>query len=150
MDLNRLRMLLAAPITCLFLILILCVFAAQPVSTGIAIPVMRLRSTRMLSCGGNRRDIFIRLRADGKTKINQSEIDPKDLRSRVSTIMDTRAVRVVFLVPESGISYDRFVQSLDELNKAATEMHIAVLSGSLRDEYFQRGLQPCDIEWPGY
>jgi biopolymer transport protein ExbD len=147
MDLNRLRMLLAAPITCLFLILILCVFAAQPVSTGIAIPVVSLRSTR-LSCGGNRRDIFIRLRADGKTKINNSEINPKDLRSRVATIMETRAERVVFLVPESGISYASFVQSLDELNKAATEMHIAVLSGSLRDQYFLEDLLPCDIVWP--
>jgi len=52
------------------------------------------------------------------------------------------------LVPESGISYASFVQSLDELNKAATEMHIAVLSGSLRDQYFLEDLLPCDIVWP--
>jgi hypothetical protein len=52
------------------------------------------------------------------------------------------------LIPDSGISYARFVETLDGLNKVAVDMHIAVLSGSLRDEYFRRGLYPCDIVWP--
>ena len=146
MELNRLRILLAAPTTCLFLILILCVFAVQPVPTGIAMPVVRLRPNRVqLSCDG--RFVFIQLLADGKTKINGTEIHLKDLTPRVGAIMESRVERVVYLVPDSGISYARFVETLDEL-RAVTDMHIAVLSCSLRDEYFQRRLEPCDIVWP--
>jgi len=45
MDINRLLELVAAPIACLFLILIFCVFAVQrPVSTGILIPMMHTRA----------------------------------------------------------------------------------------------------------
>jgi biopolymer transport protein ExbD len=147
MDLNRLRILLAAPTACLFLILILCVFAAQPVPTGIAIPVVRLRPNRVqFSCDG--RFVFIQLLADGKTKINGTKIHPKDLAPRVGAMMESRVERVAYLVPDSGISNARFVETLNELNRAAADMHIAVLSGSLRDEFVQRRLSPCDIVWP--
>jgi len=148
MVLNRLRVLLAASMTCLFLILILSVFAVQkPVPTGIAMPVVRLRPDRwQSSCDG--RFVFIQVLADGKTKINGTEIEPKNLMARVGAIMELRVERVVYLVPDAGISYARFVETLDGLNKAAPDVHIAVLSGSLRDEFFQKGLQPCDIDWP--
>lgn len=147
MVLNRLRVLLAAPTTCLFLILILCVFAVQkPVPTGIRMAVVRLHPIRpQLSCDG--RFTFVQLLADGKTKINGAEIDPKDLTPRIGTIMEPFAERVVYLVPDSDISYARFVETFGELNEAAADMHIVVLSGSLRDEYFQRHLDPCDIVW---
>jgi biopolymer transport protein ExbD len=148
MDPDRLRAQLAPPMACLFLILIPCVFVVQmPVSTGIRMPVMRLSPNRArFTCDG--RFVFIQLLADGKTKINGTEIHPEDLAPRIATTMESRAERVVYLVPDSRISYARFVQVLGELDRAAADMHIAVLSGSVRNEYFERNLEPCDIILP--
>jgi biopolymer transport protein ExbD len=148
MDLNRLRALSAAPTASLFLILVLCVSAVrESVPNGVWMPVVRLRPDRVqFSCDG--RFVFIQLLADGKTKINGTEIRSQNLRPRVGAIMESHVERVVYVVPGSGISYARFVEALDELNEAATDMHVAVLSGSLRDDHFQRGLEPCDIVWP--
>ena len=147
-ELSRLRILLAAPTTCLFLILTLCVLAAQkPASTGVWMSVVRLRPNRVqFSCDG--RFVFIQLLADGKTKINGTEIHSGDLTPRIGEMMESRVERVVYLVPEDAISYARFVETLDRVNRAAADMHVVVLSGSVRDEYFQRRLQPCDIIWP--
>jgi len=107
-------------------------------------PVVRLRSDRVpFTCDGE--FVFIRLLVDGETKINGTVIHREDLRRRVSAIMEPRAERVVYLVPESNISYARFVETVDELNEAAADVHVVVLSGSLRDEFFRRNLEPCDI-----
>lgn len=148
MGLNRLWVLFAASTACLFLILILCIFGVEkPVATGIWMPIVRLSANRgQFTCEG--RYIFIQLLADGKTKINGAEIHPTDLTPRIGAIMESRMERVVYLVPDPDISYARFVETLNSLNKAATDMHVAVLSGSLRNEYFQRSLEPCDIVWP--
>ena len=60
MDLNRLRALLAAPMACLFVILILCVFAVQrPVSTGIRIPMMHTRAEPLSNCEFNGFTVYL-------------------------------------------------------------------------------------------
>ncbi len=65
MNPNRLLELVAAPLACLFLILVLCVFAVQrPVSTGLPISTMRTRGQPLGNCEFNGFTIY--LRADGK------------------------------------------------------------------------------------
>jgi biopolymer transport protein ExbD len=110
-------------------------------------PVLRLRPNRVqYTCDG--RFVFIQLLADGKTKINGTQIHPDDLKPRIGATMESRAERVVYLVPDDAILYGRFVATFEQLSGAASDMHVAVLSGNLRDEYFKQHLEPCDLVWP--
>lgn len=99
-----------------------------------------------MSCDG--RFVFIQLQSDGETRINGRPIKDGEVGPMVRTIMEPRAERVVYLVPESQIEYSRFVKTLAILNNSTSELHVAVLAGQLRDEYFKRDLTPCDIVWP--
>lgn len=110
-------------------------------------PLLRLQPRApKYSCDG--RFIFIQLLSNGETRINGQVIAQNKLAPLVHSIMKPRAERVVYLVPDALIGYDRFVTSLSTLQNAATDLHIAVLSGKLRNEYFERRLEPCDIAWP--
>jgi biopolymer transport protein ExbD len=160
MNASQLRLWLAAPMASLFLVLSLCAFAMERTSsTGIYIPLLRLhRSTQAeFSCDG--RFIFVQLRADGTTWINEESIPFEQLRARLTKLMENRAEPVAFLVPESDISYPRFIYAVDAMRKASSDMHIGVLSGKLRNEYLQTGKNhklaepryvPCDIIWPSH
>ena len=151
-DLFRLRSLLAPSFAALFGLLMLCIFTVQaPPSTGIKIPLLRLSHHKdQLTCDG--RWEFVQLLDDGKTKINEEEIREEDLASLVSKIMESRAERVIYVVPSPGIPYSRFVGTLSTLKKAVPDLHIGVLSGKVRDAYMQPGFHrqylPCDIDWP--
>jgi hypothetical protein len=157
-ELSHLRSLLAAPVTALFSLLTLCGFAVQsPPSVGIEIPLLRLRHHNdQITCDG--RWEFVQLLDDGRTKINGEEISERDLPSLVGRIMESRAERLIFVVPSSGIPYSRFVETLSDLKNTVPDIHIGVLLGRVRDAYMEprllsanpvsRGYLPCDIEWP--
>jgi hypothetical protein len=104
-DLLRLRSLLAPSLAALFVLLTLSVFLVQsPPATGIGILLPRLphRAPRGI-CDGDW--VFVRLLEDGKTRINGREINDKDLPLLVSKINETRAERIIFVVPHPGIPY---------------------------------------------
>jgi biopolymer transport protein ExbD len=151
-DLLRLRSLLAPSLAALFILLMLCVFAVQsPHSSGIKIPLLTLNHDKdRLTCDG--RWEFVQLLDDGTTKINEEQIRDEDLGLLVSNIMESRAERVIYVVPSPGIPYSRFVETLNTLKKSVPDMHIAVLSGRVRDVYMRPSLHrtylPCDIQWP--
>jgi len=151
-DLLRFRLLLAPALAGLFLLLTLCLFSAKSTpSEGIKIPLLRLHHhTEQFSCDG--RWEFVQLLDDGTTKINEEQVREEDLALLVGKIMESRAERVIYVVPSSGIPYSRFVATLSSLKKAVPDMHIGVLSGRVRDAYMRPGLArrylPCDIEWP--
>ena len=152
MDLSRLRLLLAPALASLLLLLTPCIFSVQsPPSMGIKIPLLKLHHHNdQMTCDG--RWEFVQLLDDGTTKINEEQIREEDLAPLVSNIMESRAERVVYVVPSPGIPYSRFVETLSTLRKATPDLHIGVLSGKVRDAYMQPGLDrhylPCDIEWP--
>ena len=85
-------------------------------------------------------------------KINEEQIREEDLALRVSNIMESRAERVIYVVPSPGIPYSRFVQTLSTLKKTVPDLHIGVLTGELRDAYMKPSPLwsdlPCDIDWP--
>jgi biopolymer transport protein ExbD len=136
----------------LFILLTLCVLGVQvPPSTGIKIPLLSLHHHKdRFTCDG--RWEFVQLLDDGTTKINEEQIRDEDLALLVSSIMESRAERVIYVVPSPEIPYSRFVETLSTLKKTAPDLHIGVLSGKLRDAYVQPSLQrfdlPCDIDWP--
>jgi biopolymer transport protein ExbD len=118
---------------------------------GIKIPLLTLHHHKdQLTCDG--RWEFVQLLDDGTTKINEEQIREKDLALLVRNIMESRAERVIYVVPSPGIPYSRFVETLSTLRKSERDLHIGVLSGKTRDAYMQPRLDrqylPCDIEWP--
>jgi biopolymer transport protein ExbD len=157
-EIPSLRSLFAAPMTALFALLTLCVLAVQASpSVGIEIPVLGLRHHGdQISCDG--RWEFVQLLDDGRTKINEKEIPERDLPSLVGNIMKSRAERVIYLVPSSGIPYSRLVETLSRLKKTVPDLHVGVMFGKVRDAYMEprvlspghvgRGYLPCDIKWP--
>lgn len=152
MDISRLRSQLAPSLAALFVLLTLCIFAVQsPPSTGFKFPLLRLHHHKdQISCDGQWE--FVQLLDDGTTKINEKRIREEDLPSLVNNIMESRAERVIYVVPSPGIPYSRFVETLSTLRKTVPDLHIGVLSGEVRDAYMKPSLQrsylPCDIEWP--
>ncbi len=114
-------------------------------------PLLRLHHHKdQLSCDG--RWEFVQLLGDGTTKINEEQIREGDLASMVNNIMESRAERVIYVVPYPEIPYSRFMETLSTLRNTVPDLHIGVLSGEVRDAYMKPGLQrlylPCDIEWP--
>jgi biopolymer transport protein ExbD len=150
MGFERFRTLLALPLGSLFLILLVSVFAIQrPASVGVRMPLLRLKPPRPeLICDG--RWVFVHLLDDGTTKINEKQIRQEELALLVQSIMESRAERVIYVVPSPGIPYSRFLETVSTLRQAVPDMHIGVLSGKLRNAYMRPSLerQPCDIEWP--
>jgi biopolymer transport protein ExbD len=142
----------APSLATLFVLLTLCIFAVQSTpSTGIKIPILRLHHHKdQLTCDG--RWEFVQLLDDGTTKINEEQIREEDLASLVNNIMESRAERLIYMVPSPAIPYSRFVGTLSTLRKTVPDLHIGVLSGEVRDAYMKPGLHrlylPCDIEWP--
>lgn len=118
-------------------------------------PLLRLRQPRQdISCDG--RWVFVELLEDGKAKVNSEPATTENLSAIVGQSMESRAERVVYLVPSRGISFSRFVETLNALQESAPGTHVGGLSGTVRDQYerpstasiLQRTYLPCDIVWP--
>ena len=112
-------------------------------------PLLRLKPPRPeLICDG--RWVFVHLLDNGTTKINEKQIRQEELALLVQSIMESRAERVIYVVPSPGIQYSRFLETVSTLRQAVPDMHIGVLSGTLGNAYMRPSLerQPCDIEWP--
>ncbi|HEX7730890.1 MAG TPA: hypothetical protein VF392_17800 [Terracidiphilus sp.] len=152
MDIARLRSAQAPAFIALLIVLTISVAVVQsPPSTGIKVPLLRLQPRNdQISCDG--RWEFIQLLDDGRTKINADFVREEDLPSSIKKIMETRAERVVYVVPSSGIPYYRLVETMSRLKNAVPDLHIGLISGTLRDAYtkpdIRRGDLPCDFKWP--
>ena len=107
-----------------------------------------------MSCDGQW--VFVELLDDGKVEVNLNPVSPEDLSATIGKLMETRAERVVLLVPSPGIPYARFVETLAALQESAPKTHVGVLTGTVRQQYeepnitspLQRIYTPCDIIWP--
>lgn len=151
MDLSRFRLLLAPAFAALFMLLSLCIFLVQsPPSMGFRVPLLRLRHQVHPTCDGDWE--FVELLDDGTTRINGNQIRQENLALHVSNNMATKAERLIYVVPSSGIPYSRLLETMSTLKQAVPDMHIDVLlSGEVRDAYRRPFLKridlPCDIEW---
>ena len=149
MDLLRLRSLLAPPIAALFILLTLCIFSVQSSpSTGFKIPILKISHRDVFTCDGDW--AFVQLLDDGRTKINGKIIREEELPSLVSDVMASRAERLIYVVPSSGMPYSRPMLTLSSLKKAVPDMHIGVLTGEARDAYMHPHsiCFPAEIDWP--
>jgi biopolymer transport protein ExbD len=145
MDLNRLRLLVAAPMASLFLVLSLCAFVLQqPRSVGIRIPMIRIhhKPMEMTDCGGN--SVFLRMTKDGKTWMNSEELPADQLRQTVAKVMENRAERVVFVVVDSELTYSQFTGFWEKIAGATSDLHVIVVSGEVLRE-FKQNHDVCDF-----
>jgi hypothetical protein len=157
MDLNRLRALLAAPMACLFLILILCVFTVRrPVSTGIRIPMMRARAKPLGFCEFNGFTVY--LRSDGKLAGGDREdvVSRDVLLSRIVEARDNIRDDTIFLVVDSQAPFGDLARLIGDIHNAAPPDHIAVVTRAAEIEIWQyrtgAPVEPivdiCRFEWP--
>jgi biopolymer transport protein ExbD len=149
MDAAKLRLFLAAPLSGLFLALILlCFIAGAPNSSGFSVPLFHLGAPRTdITCDGQFE--LVQLLPGYRTRINTKEISANQLKSRVAELMQDRAERVVYLAPSSEVDFGRVAMTFDSLKSAAEGMHVILLSGRVRDTYIKEHRLPCDLIGPG-
>jgi biopolymer transport protein ExbD len=160
MDLNRLRALLAAPMACLFLILILCVFAVQkPVSTGILIPMMRTRTVPLSNCEFNGFTVY--LRSDGQLAggSREDEVTRDVLLSRIREARDEIQDDTIFVIADPDVPYGDFATLIADIHNTAPPDHIAVVTrvaqiGPIEPLYYpsrapsgEKWADRCRFEW---
>jgi biopolymer transport protein ExbD len=135
----------------LFLVLSLCaVLLRSPTSTGMRIPLLRLRAPHpkeWRDCGDGR-PIVISLLQSGTLKINQDSTSWKDLAPRIAKIMEFRAERTVFVVTDSEVSNQQFAMLIDRLAGSTSDLHIALLTRDIRRTLDSDYAAFCQLEWP--
>jgi biopolymer transport protein ExbD len=147
-DFNRLYAIVAAPLTCIFLIPVLLTFAVQKqASVGFRIPMIRLHhdSHEPTDCGG--RSEFVRLSKDGRTWINEAEVPSGKLAPTISGLMENRAERVVYVIVDSDLSYGQFAEFLGKVKGSTSDLHVVVVSGAILREFEERH-DLCDFVYP--
>ena len=153
MDLDRLRSLLAVPLACLFLILVLCVFAVQKQpSVGMHLPLPKVRVHPDKDCDFlSDRNIVLQLHKDGSIFINETRVSQEELRSILVEIYETREERVIYILPDSDISFGEFSDIYDKVASSINGLHIA-LSTRLLDRELKQCPEgsSCGLDWPDH
>ena len=114
---------------------------------GFRIPMIRLHHNpnEPYDCGG--RTEFVRLTKDGRTWINETEVASNRLVQTVSSLMENRAERVVYVVVDSDLSYGQFAEFLGKIEGATTDLHVIVVSGDIL-RAFKKSHDLCDFVYP--
>lgn len=156
MDLDNLRRLLAAPMACLFAILILCVFAVQgPVPTGIPIPMMRARAQSLSNCEFNGFTIY--LRSDGLIGGGDRDdtVTESTILSRIVEARDEIQDGTIFVITDPDAPYGQFVDLVAKIHNIAPADHIAAVTpaGQIDATLIPSGAHEiwadrCRFEWP--
>jgi biopolymer transport protein ExbD len=145
MDLMRLRAMLAAPVAAVFLLLVLVGFAArQRAEVGVPLwfyPKDRGSEDEIGVC--NYRRLVVWLDRDGTVRINETRIPPGTLRARLAEIFEYRAFKQVFVVADSGVSWQQFLSFFSQIEGASPGLEVVLLSGELRREAERGEAYPC-------
>ena len=148
MDLYGLRVLLAAPLASLFLVLGLCAVVLQERRpTGLRIPVIRnaLGSPQEQPCPN--RSILLRLTRDGRTWINENEMSHGEIAPIVAEVTENRSQRIVYVLADSEVPYGEFAEFLGRIEGSTTHLHVALISGEMRKEFDKIPI-PCGFVFP--
>jgi biopolymer transport protein ExbD len=157
MNPNRLLELMAVPMACLFLILILCVFAIErPVSTGILIPMMHTRPEPLSNCEFNGFTVY--LRSDGKFAGGErDDVITRDvLLSQIRKAKDNIQDDTIFVISDPEVPYGDVVNLIADIRNTTPPDHIAVVTraGQVEGIEMPGGSSPdihadrCQFAWP--
>jgi|GEM_PF-4855654 Biopolymer transport protein len=160
MKFNQLRNLLAAPLAGLFLVLLLCVFVAQrpQPSTGLRVPMVKFKPHSPGYGCEDDRWLVIRLAADGRTWINETEIQVDQLQPSLFEIYQNRQGRVAYLMADPSVPYARVAGILATASSSIENLHVILLTSalqksqtrayvSIRSTTDRNYIPPCDMEW---
>ena len=135
MDLSRLRMLLAAPVASLFVVLLLCELAVhrpQP-AVGLRVPMVKLKKhSQGYMCEDDWPHV-VRLAADGRMWFVRTEVAPDKLGPLIAKVNEGRHEHVLYLLVDPSVSYEQFADFLDKVQSSTSGLHVLLLSGQLRN-----------------
>ena len=147
---------MAAPMVCLFAILILCFFIVQrPASTGIRIPMMRTRAQPLSNCEFNGFTVY--LRSDGNIGggDRDSEVSQYTILSRIKEARDNIQDDTIFVIADPDVPYGQFVDLIAKIHDVAPADHIAAVTRTGQAEAFagpsgarEIWADRCQFEWP--
>ena len=85
---------------------------------------------------------------DGRTWINETEVPSIKLAQNISSLMENRAERVVYVIVDSDMSYGQFADLLGKVKGATTDLHVVVVSGATL-KAFEESHDVCDFVYHG-
>jgi biopolymer transport protein ExbD len=150
MDPAKLRLLLAAPVASLFLVLsvfpLLKRETRPSVGLRIAMPQLRSHSPRYV-CED---DIphLIRLTADGRTWFVYTDVSDRDLRDLLVTVNQGRHERMTYLVADPSVPFARVVRVLQQIQSSVPGMHVIMVTPELMT-HVERPI-PVHVGQPDY
>jgi biopolymer transport protein ExbD len=152
MDLNRLRVLVAAPLASLFLVLVLCTFEVQkPVSVGMRIPLTRVQMISDYHCPGVDRTIVVLLHKDGSYWINETQVPAHELRTRLAEIYEDREEKILPLFADPDASFSEFADFYNKVASSTSNLHIILRTRQLQaDLNLCPEFGSCGIDWPDH
>ncbi|MGP8176142.1 MAG: ExbD/TolR family protein [Terracidiphilus sp.] len=144
-----------APLASLFLVLSLCAFVVQrPASAGMHFPITRVRVVSFHDsfhegyCYDDR-DIFVRIKKDGSTWINETQEQPSEVAPLIAQIMEPRAYKPpVYVLTDPEVSYGRFASLFKQISASSSDLHVGVITPQLDRELRQCPLGSiCGLDW---
>ncbi len=91
---------------------------------GVAVVLLRSCTRTEEDNRGDSREVWVRLRNDGGTLINERKVDSNTLRSAIEQEMSTRWEKVTYLSGDSDISYQRLAEVAADLQQGVPDMYI--------------------------
>ena len=111
------------------------VFAAEK-PVGARVILMRTCTQEEESNQGDGRNVYIRLRNDGSIFINDNSISAADLYPTIESMFYPRLEKVLYLVGEDDISYQRVASTAAELHEHVEGLSIFLpTTANLRNQY---------------
>lgn len=95
---------------------------AQP--QGVAVVLLRSCTRAEEANRGDSNEIWVRLRENGRTFINDREIASSALRPVIEQEMSTRMEKVIYLLGDNDIPYQRVAETGASLQHAIPDMYI--------------------------
>jgi biopolymer transport protein ExbD len=139
-------------LACVFLVLILCVFAPQPQpSTGILIPMMHARSEPLSNCSFAGFTIY--LRSDGTLGggSRDQSVSWEEMLSRVRDAQDNIRDNTFFVIGDQDVPYGYVFKLTTDIRAIAPTAQIALVTSAGQVSGINgRGPYPdrCQYVWP--
>jgi biopolymer transport protein ExbD len=159
MNASQLRFWVAAPMAGLFLVLGLCAFIVREpqASTGLPMPIPRIRSHSSNYVCEDDRQIVVRITEDGRLWINQTGMTPVELKTALKRINEYRSEHVAYLIAAPSTPYQKFADTFNVIRSSVTGMHVILITPRLQ-RYFEAIPRPmtlkelkeypiCPLEW---
>jgi biopolymer transport protein ExbD len=148
----RLRSALLLIFAAVFILFSLYSFAhIKKPAVGFYIPTPRVQRHALLKDCEDDIPLVVKVKKDGSTWINMVQLDENKIAPEIALIMQNRAEeRVVYLLPDPEIPYEKFISIYDEVQNSAKILSVIVVTDQVYKQMnsTDRADAICDFEWP--